>query len=250
MKWKLASLFGSTPSSPTPGPTSPSPSPLPPEPDPELETANKQIVGFLLNQQSRPPSLLPGPLASQASVGQPQSGGLSGISISVPSHHLFPVTPPEYVVETEPRTKLVIGYRSWNVRVLATGKVELYSLNTGGQGQPIIWPYAAPIRAYCSRMTRHDTQAPQAFCSCGIYAWQTLQGIYEYSTRGGHRVYGQVGLWGRIVETENGYRAEYAYPLALTVKALRPMPGFPIKRWVDLAKKLSEDYEVPVRVQE
>lgn len=48
------------------------------------------------------------------------------------------------------------------------------------------------------------------------------------------KVLGQVSLWGRVIETENGYRAQYAYPAEL---------------WLfdDSLEELGLVYDVPVR---
>ena len=40
------------------------------------------------------------------------------------------------------------------------------------------------------------------------------------------QVLGEVALWGTIIEHRDGYRAEFGYPLRLSVPSA-PMPGFP-----------------------
>lgn len=66
--------------------------------------------------------------------------------------------------------------------------------------------------------------APVFGCHCGIYAHKTearaQQRFREGRDRQWHsqhdsRVWGVVRLWGRVIEHEDGYRAEYAYPGAL-----------------------------------
>ena len=51
-------------------------------------------------------------------------------------------------------------------------------------------------------------------------------------------VWGQVSLWGRVIEAEFGYRATYAYPRGLMVMA----------RDVALVPDLSRNYGVEVTV--
>jgi hypothetical protein len=74
-------------------------------------------------------------------------------------------------------------------------------------------------------------------CSCGIYAMKseerliTWWWLYEAAV-----CYGIVRLWGRLIEHEDGYRAEYAYPGEL-VCADR-----------DVAMRIEQRYGVPVNV--
>lgn len=50
---------------------------------------------------------------------------------------------------------------------------------------------------------------------CGVYALKSEQALRNDLRHGlGRRaVYGRVALWGRVVEHEHGYRAQYAYPI-------------------------------------
>jgi len=60
----------------------------------------------------------------------------------------------------------------------------------------------------------HD--APEANCTCGIYAAKTFD---HFCTAGYERygIHGEVYLWGRVVEHEHGYRAQFAYPKNLVL---------------------------------
>jgi hypothetical protein len=57
-------------------------------------------------------------------------------------------------------------------------------------------------------------------CSCGIYAFNDPAGAFNYLLQVRDRLLGRsvdvalgtVSLWGRVVECERGYRAQYAYP--------------------------------------
>jgi len=56
--------------------------------------------------------------------------------------------------------------------------------------------------------------APLKNCECGIYAFKDLKTLlskdnYPYKS---HYLIGRVALWGKVIEHENGYRAQYAYP--------------------------------------
>ena len=54
--------------------------------------------------------------------------------------------------------------------------------------------------------------------NCGIYAFRTILGALSYADQalsdwvGQPLVLGEVALWGRVVEHEHGFRAQYAYP--------------------------------------
>ena len=58
----------------------------------------------------------------------------------------------------------------------------------------------------------HDSRdVPQANCTCGVYAVKTLD---HFRSAGYERfgIHGEVYLWGKVVEHELGYRAQFAYP--------------------------------------
>lgn len=128
------------------------------------------------------------------------------------------------------------GYRYWQVKWHGDQPV-LRSLY-----RSTIWPAEGPLRATCekrpgslaswvrsllsSRAETHST--PQWGCGCGIYALTRLdtdeplemspqvyqRGLFERVVH----VVGVVQLWGRVIQHEQGYRAEYARPLrVLTV---------------------------------
>lgn len=103
------------------------------------------------------------------------------------------------------------------------------------------WGVDEPVEAWCYRSSRtsgiaHDRHAaPARGCHCGIYGAGDLDVARDYlipdhvgweAVTGGsryvHRVVGLVRLWGRVVECENGFRAERAYPERLWVPTLAP----------------------------
>ncbi|TAM80908.1 MAG: hypothetical protein EPN47_13565 [Acidobacteria bacterium] len=57
-------------------------------------------------------------------------------------------------------------------------------------------------------------------CSCGIYAFKSPLGAFDYLMRVRDRLLGRsvevalgtVSLWGKVIECELGYKAQYAYP--------------------------------------
>ena len=115
----------------------------------------------------------------------------------------------------------IVGYRVW--RWVAAG---LKSLN----GEP--WSPGKPLAAACRASNRRTTvgraepahdanDAPQEKCRCGVYASKSLEHLH---TTGYERygICGEVNLWGTVVEHEQGFRAQFAYPknLYLPLKML------------------------------
>jgi hypothetical protein len=104
----------------------------------------------------------------------------------------------------------ITGYRVWQ-----WDRAGLRSLN----GET--WQHGEPLEARCrlsefvhwrrhrANLRPHD--APHLSCTCGIYASKSL----EHFRRPGYQrslIYGQVLLWGTIVEHQRGWRSQYAYP--------------------------------------
>jgi len=95
----------------------------------------------------------------------------------------------------------IIGYRAWGWN--ASG---LTSLN----GEP--WPLGRPLRARCKCGATHNV--PERRCTCGVYAVKNL----DNSIPGGwFGIFGEVYLWGTIVEHAFGWRAQFAYPKSIVV---------------------------------
>ena len=99
----------------------------------------------------------------------------------------------------------IVGYRVW--RLYAT---ELESFD----GKPWL-----PDRAFTARCRKTDHESPTDRCSCGVYAaksYQSLRTIYS-SVFIEALVHGEVYLWGKVVEHDLGYRAQFAYPKSFTL---------------------------------
>lgn len=140
------------------------------------------------------------------------------------------------------RIEVITAWRAWDVTV-SDGSWRLEGL-----GSSAVWPPRKQMDAACrqdsfalmplfasgSRSPRHP--APHWDCSCGVWAFKDLDiltaAVTQYSDI---RVLGTVALWGRVIETENGYRAQYAYPSEL---------------WLfdNSLEELGLIYDVPVRV--
>lgn len=109
----------------------------------------------------------------------------------------------------------IIGWRVWQWE-----GAGLRSLN----GEP--WQTSEPLRAGCrvshigirgvrarAAATPHD--APEFKCTCGIYASKSLPHLRNLLPEEYGGIYGKVSLWGSVVEHEDGFRAEFAYPKVL-----------------------------------
>lgn len=123
----------------------------------------------------------------------------------------------------------LVGLRLW---YFGQGEPELRSL---GDRPP--WPAGRAAVAVCyhlpSRMNQGEYRdfqphpAPQRRCGCGIYALKAQEAVCELRRSYAHRwsaaaalatfVSGEVSLWGKLIEHEGGYRAEYAYPRRILV---------------------------------
>jgi len=68
-----------------------------------------------------------------------------------------------------------------------------------------------------SKPAAHDAaDLPSLKCTCGLYAAKNIEHI-EKCGYGKFGVRGEVYLWGRVVEHERGWRAEFAYPKSLAL---------------------------------
>lgn len=129
-----------------------------------------------------------------------------------------------------------------------------------------VWPADGPLRASCEQrasslaswIRRHFSRkveghpAPAWGCECGIYAMSRLEDEEELRIsphicqRGPLdrvlRVAGVAQLWGRVVQHDRGYRAEYAQPLRLlTIPSL-----VPARDADSLLEAVSDRYRIPL----
>ena len=108
------------------------------------------------------------------------------------------------------RVEVITAWRAWCVDYDQEEGYRLEAL-----GRDAIWEPRKIFRAVCDEDEEHP--APCADCQCGIWAFKELDGLVAAigNKYGAVRVLGNVQLWGRVIETENGYRAQYAYPSEL-----------------------------------
>lgn len=103
-------------------------------------------------------------------------------------------------------TSYLVGWRDW--RLDAGGRLR--SRNTFHHSDECIWPIKEPMRSRCG----HLYGPPSIECgNCGIHAHKTQEQLFAIAKR--PEVWGRIALWGVVVEFEEGYQAEYAYPIEL-----------------------------------
>ena len=120
----------------------------------------------------------------------------------------FKAPPPPDAVEV--RAGEITGWRVWHVREhfstrdLAPHVPRLFSVYM----EDFVWPATGPARGNPLLRSGSDDSTPQ-----GVYAWKTEDLAHAYSLEQRTVCYsaiGKVDLWGRVIEHEKGYRAEYA----------------------------------------
>ena len=97
----------------------------------------------------------------------------------------------------------IIAWREWSF---------LYPNYLLDRGKFQAWEPRVRYEARCRANEEH--LAPDLSCSCGIYAYNSREGVINDFPR---EIIGQVYLWGRVIEHEHGYRAQFAYPKSLII---------------------------------
>ena len=100
----------------------------------------------------------------------------------------------------------IVGHRVWR-----WDAIGLKSLNNKR------WLPRQPLAAKCGAGTAHDAhEPPHLDCTCGVYASKNLEHLRKIGLDR-HGVIGEVNLWGKLVEHEQGFRAQFAYPKSLVL---------------------------------
>jgi hypothetical protein len=163
----------------------------------------------------------------------------------------------------------IVGHRIWRVE-LHEGRPRLCSV-----AAPTTWTPGEAIHAYCwpvaqvPRTSDHRAPWPDGGCDCGLWAFKQpdppIEALWTYSIadlkadrhRGATVAWavGTAKLWGRIVECENGWRAEHGYPSQVTLvdgrQLIEKVMGridvpVPVYRMEGMAAVLADDYGIPV----
>jgi len=123
----------------------------------------------------------------------------------------------------------IVGWRQWNF---------MYPHFLANLGYDTIYVPREKIEARCEQEDQSEQQAPHLTCTCGIYAYKEkprlLREIRNTYGRplappfsGLRLVYGEINLWGKVIEHEDGYRAQFGYPKRLwCTPAIEPLAGW------------------------
>jgi hypothetical protein len=123
-------------------------------------------------------------------------------------------------VSAEPVAEPLVGFRQWGSRrgglysgIFVSGRfVPNPALSmVAPRAAPSPWPAGEDRSAKCFAVRGHE--APHRDCRCGYAAYYALPDEPDLPAR--QAVWGAVVSWGRIVECERGFRAQYARPVAL-----------------------------------
>jgi hypothetical protein len=120
----------------------------------------------------------------------------------------------------------IVGWRCWRVLPIHTlSEGTRYRLcAVGTYGLPKIWEPRAAVVARCSDFkSRHE--APYRWHECGIYAYESeTEAESKFASMWAHNAgpgvtwaFGRVSLWGRVIECQLGWRAQFAYPYDVAV---------------------------------
>lgn len=110
-------------------------------------------------------------------------------------------------LETSISTEPVLAWRAWALTGRRDGS-ELLLRPVAGRSRP--WRPGEVAEAACKQARLHA--APNVDCSCGLHATHEIDELRR--TRSPSAL-GRVALWGRVVEHELGYRAQFGYPQLL-----------------------------------
>lgn len=159
--------------------------------------------------------------------------GLGALSLSAISSALHP-EPPAAPPDPEFLSEVVIGCRIWRLLDTAAG-IHCQSLSASTR-----WPPRTPLKAECQIVSEHSGLVPSWGCACGLYAWRLDWRPPRGQVVSGE-VTGLVGLWGRVIQHQDGWRGQYGYPLAFFAPPVPP--GFPTG---GVLATLAERYAVPL----
>jgi hypothetical protein len=150
-------------------------------------------------------------------------------------------------VNVELAEQPIVGFRRWGVRrgglysgIFVAGRFVPTPARTmvAPRVMPMPWPEQDPHVAKCWALRGHD--APFGECNCGLSAYYELDD--EPDLPAPDAVWGAIVAWGRVVECETGFRAQYARPVAL-LDAYNPLDfARPLKR----ARDAAAAYGVPL----
>ena len=125
----------------------------------------------------------------------------------------------------QPETEPIVGYRAWIPSEPYEGKVVLRS----AVKMWFSWPHRLPVYG-------------DVATTGGVYAFKNLSSVFQMFgyEEDGYHLFGEVYLWGRVMQHADGYRAEFAYPKRFFVDS---------ERGPEFIMALEDSYGVPVEIR-
>lgn len=170
-------------------------------------------------------------LSSQAPAARPSLGITSlykkGISLSqtVPKGE----RPEDYGIFEKPKKGKdpLIGWRMWDLNI--STRAEGWVLKAISHQH--LWPPFQPMRGTChgkppEEITDHT--CPSWEHRCGVHAVKDVFQVRKWGSPGNGpraeyiRLLGELDMWGRVLEYEEGFRAEWGYPRKLYLPSKLP----------------------------
>jgi len=103
----------------------------------------------------------------------------------------------------------IIAWRTWGLTGHRDGS-NLLLRPVAGRSRP--WRPMQVTEAGCKHTRLHAS--PSIECTCGLHGTHGLDLLRRTRSPA---VLGRVALWGRVIEHDHGYRAQYAYPQLVTL---------------------------------
>jgi len=98
----------------------------------------------------------------------------------------------------------IVAWRTWSLTGRSDGS-SLLLRPVAGRSRP--WRPMHPVEAGCKHTRLHAS--PNLDCTCGLHGTHGLDILRRTRCPA---VLGRVALWGRVIEHDHGYRAQFAYP--------------------------------------
>jgi len=106
-------------------------------------------------------------------------------------------------------TEPIVAWRAWALTGHRDG-TELLLRPVAGRSRP--WRPMEPAEAACKHARLHG--APNVDCSCELHGTHDVEILRRTRCPA---VLGRVAFWGRVIEHELGYRAQFGYPQRLAL---------------------------------
>ena len=101
----------------------------------------------------------------------------------------------------------LMGWRAWAMGLGADGEPQLRPIVYAGER----WPAREVAEARCPPHAGLGHRSPDLRCTCGLYVVDGFDRLPAITGRD-VTVIGTAQVWGRLVEHESGFRAEFGYP--------------------------------------